>query len=250
MYYYETKEAKNAWPYGTIHVLWDRASSAPVWSLDWGGDFQPHSLAWIDFDGDGKKDLLFFAGSEDIFATHLYLWRLKTPSFSKEALVEVYTNDNDYSVVLDFEGDGRPEILDSGHPGSEHVDHQCGEDSPEIPRTVRDALGVQYRSLSRGFDQFNLTYNLPDAYPSLSMKILDPIKVLRIAGSSVVDVTARYPDHLRWRIGLLKEIRAANSGECVVLVDSVISYLERRLAEVKPKQPLHATPDGARERQR
>jgi hypothetical protein len=212
--------------------------------LDWGGDFGPHSLEWIDFDGDGKKDLFFFAGFDEALATRVYLWRLDTPSPSEEALVEVYANDSEYSVIVDFDGDGRPEILDSGHPVRGQVEYDCWEYKLKTPLAVRDALAVEYRSLARGFDQFNFTYNMPEDYPSMSMKILDPIRVLRIEGSSVVDVTTRYPNHLRWRLGLLREIRAANSGECLALVDSVISYLERSLVEVQVDTPLQATPEG------
>ncbi len=245
---YTTREATNRGAYGVIHVLWHLASSMPVWSVDWGGDFQPHSLAWLDFDGDGSKDLLLFAGFEDYFDTRVYLWRLDTSSSLEEALVEVYANGDPYSVILDFEGDGRPEILDSGNQGREYVEDECWEYRLGDPQTVRDALGVEYRSLARGYDQFNFTYNMPDHYPSVSMKILDPIRILSIEGSSVVDVTTRYPDHLRWRLGLLREIRAANSGECLALVDSVISYLERRLVEVQSDTAPHSTSEGTCQR--
>lgn len=241
-YYYETPFASNQWPYGFIHVLWHLNSSQPIWSMDWGGDFQPHSRAWIDFDGDGQRDLFFFAGFEDVFATHLYLWRVRKNGFRSDALVEVYSNDNDYSVLVDMDNDGRPEILDSGHTGNDHVEYQCGEqewDKPAIPESVRSALATEYRKLAKEFDQFNFNYNMPDAYPVFSISILDPIMIFRIEMSKVVDVTEQYPDHLLWRLNMLLEIRKANSEKCVELVDSTISYVEGRLAKVRSNQALH-----------
>ena len=252
-YSYNTPTNAHNWPAGVLHVLWSLTSSAPVWSMDWDGDFQPHSHAWIDFDGDGQRDLFFFAGFEDVFATHIYLWRLQKPGYRKDALVKVYSNDNDYSVILDMEADGRPEILDSGYSGDTHVAHQCGTeewDRPEVPDSVERALDAKYRALSRGFDQFNFTYNMPDAYPATSMKILDPIKILRIERSGVVDVTARYPAHLRWRLGVLRDIRAVNTGKCRDLVDSVISYLEKRLTQARPSGAVRPASDGEGGRRR
>jgi hypothetical protein len=241
-YYYETEGSENKWPYGIVHVIWHLNSTEPVWALDWGGDYQPHSRAWIDFDGDGQKDLFFFAGFEDVFSTYVYLWRVKKNRFSARALVKIYSNDNDYSVLLDMDKDGRPEILDSGHSGDTHIENHCGEnewDGPEIPSTVHAALESEYRSLSRSFDQYNFTYNMPEAYPAWGMRILDPVKILQVEKAGLVDVTERFPHHLQWRLNMLSEIRKANSGRCLWLVDSVISYISGRLAKVRPNQALH-----------
>jgi hypothetical protein len=241
-YHYETVGSENRWPYGNVHVLWRQNSVEPVWSLDWVGDYQPHSRSWIDFDGDGQKDLFFFAGFEDVFSTHIYLWRVKTNRFSPNSLVKVYSNHNDYSVLLDMDRDGRPEILDSGHAGDAHIEHRCGDDEwdvPEIPATVQEALAIEYRALSRSFDQYNFTYNMPGSYPAWGMKILDPISILRIEKAGLVDVTERFPDHLQWRLRMLSEIRRVNDGKCLDLVDSVISHVSGRLAKARRSQALH-----------
>jgi hypothetical protein len=229
---YENPTTENTWPYGIIYVLWHLDSSTPVWSLDWGGDFQPHSIAWIDFNGDEKLDLFCLAGFEDVSETYVYLWNFDRPVFHKEALLNVYSNYNDYSVLLDIEGDGRPEILSSGHSGDNRIEQQCGEnkwDEPKVPDSVYKALKREYSKLSQDFDQFNYTGNMPESYPAWSMKILDPIKILRIEGSRSVDVTEQYPHHLRWRLEMLQTIRTANSGKCREFVDVVISYIKGRI---------------------
>lgn len=221
---------------GIAYILWNKQTSNTLWGLDWMGDFTPHSISWQDFNGDGKRDLFFFAGFEDVFETYLYVWNVKDENYNRENLLKAYENKNNYSVVLDFEGDGNPEILDSGHIGDEHFENQCIQNEYSyavVPTQIEVELTKKYMELSGKFDHLNFTYNLPKHYPIFSMSILSPIKIIRIQGDSAVDVTSEYPNHLRWRLEQLGRIRPENTGKCRDLVDSVITYIQGRLDESK-----------------
>lgn len=235
-YSYESIHGKPS--YGVVHVLWRPDTAIPIWGIDWPGDFQPHSKVWLDLNGDGLKDLFFFAGYEDAFSTYLYLWNVHSNSFSRDNLLLAYKNENDYSVLIDIDHDGKPEILDSGHSGREHVDHYCVPNdlrSPEIPGDVEEKIMTEYWRLAGIFDRFNFTYNMPKHYSILNMFIFDPIKIYKFDGTSLHDVTVRYPGHLKWRLMILKRIRTANQGECRPIVESAIDYLSILLKKSKAK---------------
>lgn len=227
-YSYTSKEKNGA--YGFIYVLWNQVTSKAVWALDWSGDFQPHSLSWMDFDGDGKKDLFFFAGFEDVFSTHIYLWNIKTPKFDTKNFIKVYSNWNDYSVVLDFENDGHQEILDSGYTGNEHVDISCGQDefeTPLIPPEVKNKMINEYRKLTGSLNKINFNYNLPEIYPVWAIGIFDPFRIFRIVNGKLIDVSHNYSNHLQWRRGILNHIRKVNKEPCSQIVDKAIKHIDK-----------------------
>jgi len=236
-YSYESIDGKPS--YGVVHVLWRSDTATPIWGIDWPGDLQPHSKVWLDVNGDGLKDLFFFAGYEDVFSTYLYLWDVHSNSFSRSNLLLAYKNENAYSVLIDIDHNGQPEILDSGHSGREHVDHYCVPNdlrSPEIPSDVGENITSEYRRLAGIFERFNFTYNMPEHYPIFNMCIFDPIKIYKFDGTMLRDVTVYYPDHLKWRLTILKRIRTANQGDCQPIVQSIIDYLSGLLKKSKAKE--------------
>lgn len=236
------------WPYGVVYILWRSDTSTPIWGLDWPGDFQIHSLAREDFNGDGRKDLFFFAGFEDVFSTHVYVWNGESTSYSRDNMYEVYKNKNDYSVVMDIEGDGRPEILDSGHTGDIHIDNLCRDDGSGyaiIPSSIRTKVEKKYHELVGKFDKLNFTYNMPEHYAVMNMSIIHPIKIMRIEGDVAKDVTPQYQLHLQWRLNVLRKIRDTNKGGCKQLVDSVIDYIQKRLSEAQPSRELKPTTESS-----
>ena len=234
-YYYESIDGTPS--YGMVHVLWRTDTSTPIWGIDWFGDFQPHSKVWLDFNSDGLKDLFFFAGQENIFSTYIYLWNVQSDSFSTSNLMLAYKNENSYSVIIDMDNDGQPEILDSGHSGKEHINHNCfpSDFSPLIPDDVKKDITSEYWRLAGKFDRFNFTYNMPEHYPIFSMCIFDPIKIYKIDGTVLRDVTVQYQNHLKWRLMVLERILPANHGDCQPMVESVIDYLSNLLMEGKAK---------------
>lgn len=227
--YSYTSKKKNR-PYGYLYVLWNQVTSNAVWALDWFGDFQPHSISWLDFNNDGKKDLFFFAGFEDVFSTHIYLWNVKTSKFDAKNFIKAYSNWNDYSVVLDFENDGHQEILDSGYSGNERVDIYCGQDEferPLIPAEVKSKMANEYRKLAGSLDEINFTYNLPEIYPVWAIGIFNPFRIYRIENSKLIDVSHTYLNHLQWRRDMLNDIRKVNKEPCSRLVDKAIKHIDK-----------------------
>jgi hypothetical protein len=45
------------------------------------GDYTPHEVHWTDFDDDGKADLSFRAGSEDVASTYVFVDRMTKSGF-------------------------------------------------------------------------------------------------------------------------------------------------------------------------
>lgn len=231
---------KGKWPYGSVYILWRSDTSTPLWGIDWPGDFQPHSLAWVDFNQDGHPDLFFYAGFEDVFSTHIFLWQGESKGFSPANLKEAYKNENDYSMIMDIDHDGHPEILDSGRMGDEHREDPCSDNEVgyiDIPPLIRSAMTEKYHELVGRFGRLNYTYNMPESFPMFNLNIFAPIKIMRIEGTEAKDVTSQYPEQLRWRLGILKKIRAANEGACQQYLDPAIDYLRKRLtAKEAPPQ--------------
>lgn len=228
---YETTSAENKWPYGSTFVLWNKASMLPIWSLDWRGDFQPHSIAWIDFDGDGQLDLRLLAGEEEEYSTFIYLWRVKGDQFGSDSMKKVYQTMNDYSVILDIDHDGRPEILDSGHSVQTRPKLMCSQEGREllIPRKLRAEIAREYH---RGVGKFNyFNFGLPGSDEAWSLKLFDPFNIYSLADGQLNNVTSKYPKHIKWRLSVLRQIRKANPVACAHQLDELIAYNQRQLKQ-------------------
>lgn len=181
------------WPYGHAIVLWREGgdSVAALWFRLFPGT-APHALHWRDFDGDGREDLFFTAGFEDLEQTYLFLERMTEAEGTPGAMHLAFSDDADYATVVDLDGDGRPEILDPLEPDAPYGSaSEC-----RLSEAGRDEGAARYRALASGFAPLNRYRTL---YP------LRPVRILRLERAetgiaySLEDVTDRYPEHLRWR---------------------------------------------------
>jgi hypothetical protein len=221
---------------GVVYVLWRRDGAEPAWALDWHGDLQPHAMNWVDLDGDGQEDLLLHAGYEDVASTSVYRWQVSGDGYATDALVLAYANRCAYAALVDLDGDGRPEILDAVREVDSPLEGDCvldNEPIPEIPEPVGAAIRSTCRSLAGRFESANVDFNLPDQAPMWNLRLFDPVRIVHIEPSGVVDVTDRFPGHLAWRWEQLATIRAAHGATQIERIDAVMRYLESRIAHTR-----------------
>ncbi|MDX1586193.1 MAG: hypothetical protein R3222_05595 [Balneolaceae bacterium] len=207
------------------------------------GDFGPHSLGLIDLNSDGKKDLFFYAGFENIFSTFIYTANYDNrlnDGYHPDNFLKAYSNKNDYSVLIKPGNAGQPLILDSGYEGRENRSGiSCFEDQsglavrPENKLTLTDSIRHEikrkYQEVTGQLDNYNFDYNMPGIYPLFNSMILDPIKIFRIVNNEAVDVTGEYPNYLQWRIGILNAIREVSSANCSDNIHKTIKHLKSYL---------------------
>ena len=224
LFHFAYSSQESDWPYGKGMAIWDRPSENLVWVYQHHGSFGPHTFEWADFDGDGRQDLFFLAGFEDVFETHIYLNRVASSQFGLSNFATGYRNDEVYAVVLDFDGDSLPELLIHEPDGD--------EDSIELlscqPVSAFDDLAAEvaaeYERLVGTFDSFNFKYGYGVAGYPMIMFITDRIQILRLHTSPRL-ATNEFTEHLRWRLDVLDRLRSRLAAQCVAPVDSTRSYL-------------------------
>lgn len=185
---------------GIIIVDHSLAFNKMVWSyIDRYSDFPPHTFSFLDFNGDGKKDLYTFAGFEDVFNTNLFI--NQTGSDRKEPFKLVFSNGLSYCPLFDFNHDGIPEILSSTNEI---------EDLPlegqRFTNLANTLIMKEYDKIVGSFNQYNYDYNMPSTYKEFSLELFSDVKILSINSDSIVDVSHQYPDHFKFRIQVLNEI--------------------------------------------
>lgn len=238
-FHYKIKNKK--FPYGSGFEITHPKRKQPLWYVKMNGDFGPHSLQLVDINSDGKLDLFFHAGFEDIFSTYIYTANyshVMNSEYNPKNFLKAYSNENDYSVLLNIGNNSQPIILDSGYEGNDHrsgtscFDNQSDlaikpENKLTISDSIRQEIKKKYYEVTGHLDEYNFDYNMPKAYPLFNTKILDPIKLLKIEHNEPVDVTSEYPEYLNWRIDLLKTIRKESSEKCKGYIEKTIKHLER-----------------------
>ena len=231
------------WPGGVGFEITHPERTEPLWYTMIHGDFGPHSVQLIDLDQNGKLDLFFFVGFEDVFSTYIYSSNydeaLSDP-YRKDNFIKSYENLNDYSVLVKPDGANQPLILDSGYEGNINVSGTaCLEDQSAIviqnenritiTESVKDVIESKYREITGELDQFNFDYNMPNVYFLFNTMILDPIKLFKIKDQQSVDVTSEYPRYLEWRIEVLRQIKLDSSEKCEGIIQKRIQYLKNHL---------------------
>lgn len=210
--------------YGAIVAVWTADEGRLVWTLDHPGDFPPGQLAWLDADRDGQTDLFFISGEENVFETYLFANRThRNPPSPDSAFALAYRSGNDYTTLLDLDGDGSPELIDSGHPGEEHVESEECMDQPPPSTTVAEAQR-EYARRAGPFDAANFKYGY-ESFAPVTLHLLDPVRILQLREGRVQDATGRFSEHVRWRIGVLQGYRDASSGECRAHIERIIRHL-------------------------
>jgi hypothetical protein len=235
---YSTPGTNRNWPAGSGFFLMNPDTDKPVWSYLKNGDFGPHSVSLIDINSDGEEDLYFYAGTEDVYNTYLYVASRPASTYSVDNFVQAYHNANDYSVLVRLGEKKKLTILDSGHSGSVNKSSMHCLDDPTasivvnpdyravIPDTTREEISAMYNQITQELDHYNFSYGSPNLQPLFNTFLFSPIKVFEIHGQYPTDVTARHPAYLQWRIDVLESIRSASSAACARRINPIIEYLK------------------------
>lgn len=238
---YKNKEGESSG--GSGFKIVKSNQETPFWYKSIDGDFGPHTVSTLKINKDKKLDIFFYTGFEDVFSTYIYLGNYDSiTSYSEKNFVQIYSNRNSYSVLFDLDGDNYPEILDSGYKGNKHKNgFSCLENPYDITikqkdrlvfsDSVKQAITDKYFDLTGPFDQYNFDYSMPKAYPLINTFILSPIKIFKVEGSNLLNVTSAYSGYLTWRIKILKQIKEDSSKKCGKRIDNIITYLNNQVAK-------------------
>lgn len=226
---------------GNGFELVNNSTNELLWYKMVPGDYALHSLAMVDLNKDNKPDLFYYAGFEDVFSTHIYLATYdEGGDFANDRFIPVYSNHNDYSVLIDPEGDNHPEILDSGYSGETHLSGLGCTGNPSgiiidkntqttLSDSVRNEIASKYFEITGGFDDYNFDYAMPERHSIFNSFILSPIKIYRIEGQNPVNVTSSFPEYLQWRIRILKKIKTESPEKCRKRINNIIEYLDNKM---------------------
>lgn len=213
--------AQPGWPYGEGFAVFSHSTETVLWVYLHHGDFPPHEIRWADFDGDRRLDMFFHAGFEDIATTYVYVNRVAADTFGVSQFAIGYENTDVYAVVLDFDGDDRPELL---VPEPYGEDDACASEFHEFEVSRTDVRN-EYRRLASRFDDFNFKFGQPpDEYAGLSL--FEKVYVQGVGHSAESE---HLREHLLWRLGILRGASKQISAGCRDRVWQTISYLEAML---------------------
>ena len=130
--------------------------------------------------------------------------------------------------IVDLTGDGKPEIMDSGPVGQTG----CMDCEPgcSVPEEYQAEVAREYHRIVGGFDDMNFTYGfLLEIRAPWSLFLFQPLRIFEVSAAGIREVTTRYASHLRWRLDLLRRLRAVVDDACKEQVDATITYLRKRL---------------------
>jgi hypothetical protein len=211
-------EPPHDWPYGTGFAVADRTSGEVLWVYLHNGDYSPHEIRWADFDGDGRDDIFFHAGFEDVSTTHLYVNRIRSRRYGVSHFAQAYANNDVYAVVVDFDGDDRPELIAPESYPSE--DDPCAATFQALTAS-KGEWKEEYRRLARHFDAFNFQFGASAAeYDAL--QLFSKPTIISFGGKrSSVSVVR----HLRLRRNLITASLAALSPPCRDRAEQIDSYV-------------------------
>ena len=242
-------------------ALWRSRDFLPLWYLVKPGDHPPHTLFWTDANRDGRVDLYVLAGVGDVRSTFVYVDRGARAAFTDSAFALAYTNTSGYASLVDLDADGTPEIIDSRHRGGSLASLPGCADQ-EVPRRLHGPVAREYRRIAGEFDDANYKFGMTEdelettearaEHALQALRLLHPVKIVTVHGARSVDLTPEFPDHLRWRLTILGEIRKDLSGKkqrrCRNSVDALIKHIKRDVARARrgPWTPGTAPPRAVR----
>lgn len=239
--------------FGSGLALFDKKTLNLIWNKQFNGDTYPHSYSWFDFNKDGKSDLFFLLGFESVSETYLYISNIKTESFSNKNFILVYENKDAYSSLMDFDKDGFPEILDSGDNDAKQLRQSCSrgvENSiQEIPRyteisetsldsfyalpsinaEIGEEIISEYQKLVGHYGKSNFDYHMDNYNYYIHMGMFLPVRVIKVIGMKATDISRKFPEHYKWRINIINEIKDTNDISCSDQLEFLVKILKQNL---------------------
>jgi hypothetical protein len=216
IFYFAYGSEAASWPYGTGFAVTEPTSGEVFWILLHHGDYPVHTVRWADFDGDGKEDIFFHAGFEDVAETYVYVNRVASTLYALSNFALRFHSREAYALVLDLDGSGRPELLvPEAHEFGDVDDCVIEAWSND---SVRQASLDEYERIVGRFESFNSTFNRGN------LMIADKVKIAQLHGDTYW-ATTLFSEHLNWRMDRLEQLSAAASLGCRPRFEAVRDYL-------------------------
>ena len=218
------RSTQGEWPAGGGIAVFTRGGKL-AWLHLANAELRPHTIGLADFDADGRSDIAYYAGAEETFETTVFLNRMARDGFAISNFALAWQDHLAYDPILDFDGNGKPELLMPKpriREMGEEVDGPfCAGALSEPP--LRDEVRAEYFRLAGQFDSLNFRYG-SDAYPEMNMMMLDTVLIMSLADPDR-RVTKKFRKHLDWRINVLKRAREKEPAACHRQIDALIAYL-------------------------
>lgn len=201
--------------HGNTYVLYDLRNDNPIWTLKWLTDFEPHSFIYTDFNRDGKKDIAFYAGFEDVFITKVYLSNLSNLKHANNNYILAYENNNSYVMFADIDKDGTPEMLEEVSSKTDEP-RFCAKEGEFIELSAKSSTAInnEYDRIVGSFDKYNFKYGSKKHYKISNISLLAKMRPIEIVGKKPIDVSRKYKIHFKWRADTLQEIQNSNPKSC------------------------------------
>lgn len=167
----------------------------------------PHTLHWLDFDGDNDLDLYTYTGEEEYFLTQLHMNLKDQVGYDSITNTPIFTNNETYCALLDVNQDGIPEILDSKN----QIKYWNMVEDFEFDSLTYQTLNKEYNRLVGQFDSCNFDYAMPEHYKVFNMILLSKACLLRLKDGKLIDISTQESKHFCVRKELLDRIQKNNT---------------------------------------
>jgi len=203
-------------------LLWYGARS-------YGFEDYPHTFSYIDFNQDGKTDLLLLSGLETYFHTRAYL-NCSADTFSENSFKLIFETYNNYSVLSDINDDGKPELINLSEKKFEETDPTTYQ-PVHYTDALKKRLCNKYDSITKNKKFCNFKYGYeknPESYKEINSFVTDKITISEYNNGSIIDNTGKYEEYIKWRINFLIELKNDERNSKKML-DETIIYLKSKI---------------------
>jgi len=181
----------------------------------------PHTRVEADLNGDRIPDLFYLAGEEELFQTCIFLGE-KRKGAVKMSLR--HSHSGAYDTVLNITGGKRPQILVASD-----IVEACGESHGQdlMSERLKEEIRERYRKWSKGYEEFNFTYQMPEFFPVHNLFVLNDVKVYQFEGQKKKDVTKKVKEYLALKHHALSEVLKQQEidGKCRAALEKNLKAL-------------------------
>ena len=163
------------------------ANEKPVWINKTKGDFPPHTVHLVDFNGDKHQDIFLLTGMEDVYTTQIYLYYPSNKTFHK-----TFENNECYATIIDIDSNKLPELIVG------EIDDYI---SFRIPKSFDEKIKNEYLKITGSFIKYNEANNYGQ-----NLFITRKYKIFNYSNNQFGDVTHKFRNHLKFRKNIIDSI--------------------------------------------